>query len=87
MSPCKIWHARVPNLSIRKIKIKLTLPGLLSKAGNRLEFTVMHNSEKCDFVTVTLDDNNKVTGFTVETDRFLKPEQTTNNFRNSLISK
>lgn len=41
----------------------------------------------CCLVTVTLDDNNKVTTFTVETDRFLKPEQTTNNFRNSLISK
>ena len=25
MSPCKIWHARVPNLTIRKIKIKLTV--------------------------------------------------------------
>lgn len=41
----------------------------------------------CCLVTVTLDNNNKVTAFTVETDRFLKPEQTTNNFRNSLIGK
>ena len=41
----------------------------------------------CCLVTVTLDDNNKVTGYTVETDRFLKPEQTTNNFRNSLLRK
>ena len=41
----------------------------------------------CCLVTVTIDDNNKVTAFTVETDRFLKPEQTTNNFRNSLIGK
>ena len=41
----------------------------------------------CCLVTVTIDDNNKVTAFTVETDRFLKPEQTTNNFRKSLIGK
>ena len=41
----------------------------------------------CCLLTVTLDDNQNVTGCTVETGRFLKPEQTTNNFRNSLFSK
>lgn len=41
----------------------------------------------CCLLTITLDDNNKVTGCTVETGRFLKPEQTTNNFRNRLVSK
>ena len=41
----------------------------------------------CCLVAVTIDENNKVTNFTVETDRYLKPEQTTSNFRNFLIRK
>ena len=38
-------------------------------------------------VTVTIDNSNKVTVFSGETNRFLKPEQTTNNSRNSSINK
>ena len=57
---------------------------VLSKRSSKPISAVPWN---CCLLTVTLDNDNKVTGFAVETDRFLKPEQTTNNFRNSLLRK
>lgn len=33
MGPGKIWHSRVPNLSIRKIKVKLTRTAILPGSG------------------------------------------------------
>ena len=64
-----------------------TVKSLMFVLSKRSAKTITAIPWNCCLVTVTLDDNNKVTGYTVETDRFLNPEQTTNNFRSALIRK
>ncbi|MBR2344814.1 MAG: histidine phosphatase family protein [Lentisphaeria bacterium] len=64
-----------------------TVKSLIYTLSERLGENITAIPWNCCLLTVTLDGKGQISGYTVETGKFQKPEQITNNFRKPLIPK